>query len=142
MKHKIDQLLTEHLNQIWNQHDEALRLTAINSIYAKDIVMFDMDDETFAGHDAINKKVTSLLSSFPPDVSINQSMPIVLHKNVGKVEWGVGPKGAPPILTGTDIVFCEDDKVKSFYVFVNKEKVTNGIVEPGTGPGPAGASAA
>lgn len=69
-------------------------------------------------------------------------MPTVLHNNVGKVGWGVGPKGAPPILTGTDIVFCEDDKVKSFYVFVNKEKVTNGIAERGAGPGPADASGA
>jgi hypothetical protein len=122
MKHKIDQLLAEHLNQIWNQRDEALRLKAIKSVYAKDIVMFDMDDETFAGPDAINKKVTSLLGSFSPDFSINQLMPNVIHHNVGKVEWGVGPKGAPPVLTGTDILFCEDDKVKSFYVFVNTDK--------------------
>ncbi|WPV01928.1 nuclear transport factor 2 family protein [Mucilaginibacter sp. cycad4] len=122
MKQKLEQLMVEHLNQVWNQRDEVLRMKAIKSIYAEDIVMFDMDDETFSGYDAISQKVASLLNSLPPDFSINQSIPIVLHNDVGKLEWGVGPTGAPSVLTGTDIVFFKDDKIKSFYVFVNIQK--------------------
>ncbi|QTG16950.1 nuclear transport factor 2 family protein (plasmid) [Agrobacterium tumefaciens] len=119
MDEKHEQLMADHLALIWNQHDEMLRLKAIQSIYASDIVMYDMEDEVLHGHQAVNQKVTSLLSSFPAGHSINQIKPSVYQNNVGKLEWGVGLKGAEPILTGTDIVFFEDGKVKSFYVFVN-----------------------
>lgn len=122
MEQKIEQLLVQHLTQIWNERDESVRLKVIESIYAMDVEMYDMDEESFFGYEAINNKVTSLLKSIPPDFSINQTIPIVFSNNVGKLEWGVGPKGAPPVMTGTDIVFFEDDKIKSFYVFVNKEK--------------------
>ncbi|MFI1035416.1 nuclear transport factor 2 family protein [Streptomyces sp. NPDC020951] len=121
MNAKQEQLLSDHLRLIWNQRDETLRLKAIESIYAEDVVMYDMEDEVLSGHTAINQKVTDLLNSLPPGSSIIQSIPSVFQNNAGKLEWGVGTPGSPPILTGADIVFFEDDKVKSFYVFVNKE---------------------
>lgn len=61
------------------------------------------------------------MATFPSEFSINQSRPNVLHGNIGKIEWGVGLKGESPVVTGTDVVFVENGKVKSFYVFLNKE---------------------
>lgn len=120
MEQKFEHLLVEHLKQIWNERDESVRLKVIESIYAKDVEMYDMDEESFFGYEAINNKVTSLLNSLPPDFSIIQTIQSVSSNNVAKLEWGAGPEGAPPVLTGTDIVFFENDKIKSFYVFVNK----------------------
>ena len=120
MEQEFEKLLVEHLTQIWNERDEAVRLKVIEKIYAKDVEMYDMDEETFFGYDAINKKVSSLLGSLPPDFSITQNKETVMSNNVAKLEWAAGPLGAPPVLTGTDIVFFEGDKIKAFYVFVNK----------------------
>ncbi|MES2650512.1 MAG: nuclear transport factor 2 family protein [Bacteroidota bacterium] len=120
MEQEFEKLLVEHLTQIWNERDEAVRLKVIEKIYAKDVEMYDMDEETFFGYDAINKKVSSLLGTFPPDFAITQSIQNVSSNNVAKLEWVCGAAGAPPVVTGTDIVFFEDGKIKSFYVFVNK----------------------
>jgi len=119
MENTLEQLLVQHLNEIWNQRDETLRLAAIEKVYAKEIDLFEVG-EKFSGYDAINHKVSTLLNSFPPIFSIAQLKPIVINNNVGKLDWGVGPAGAPPVGTGTDIVVFENGKIKSLYVFLNK----------------------
>jgi len=121
MENKLEQLLVQHLNQIWNQRDEVLRTKAIESVYAKDISLFEVG-EKLTGYDAVNRKVSTLLGNFPPIFSINQLKPIAINNNVGKLVWGVGPQGAPPVATGTDIVFFEDGKIKSLYIFLDSEQ--------------------
>ncbi len=119
MENKLEQLLVQHLNEIWNQRDETLRLTAIEKIYAKDFTLFE-EGENVTGYDAINHKVSTLLNSFPPIFSIAQLKPIGINNNIGKLDWGVGLEGTPPVATGTDIVIFENGKIKSLYVFLNK----------------------
>ncbi len=119
MEQKLKQLLVQHLNQIWNQRDEVLRMKAIESIYAKDITLFEVGEKV-TGYDAINQKISVLLNSFPPLFSVAQLKPIVINNNLGKLVWGVGPQGTPPVATGTDIAVFEDGKIKSVYVFLDK----------------------
>jgi len=119
MENTLEQLLVRHLNEIWNQRDETLRLTAIEKVYAKDIDLFEVG-EKFSGYEEVNHKVSGTLNSLPPIFSITQLNPIVINNNVGKLDWGVGPASAPPVATGTDIVIFENDKIKSLYVFLNK----------------------
>lgn len=119
MENKLEQLLVRHLNEIWNQRDQRLRLTAIESVYAKDIELFEVG-EKLSGYEDVNRKVSSTLNGLPPVFSIDQLRPIVINNNVGKLDWGVGQAGAPPVATGTDIVIFENGKIKSLYVFLNK----------------------
>jgi len=116
MKNTLEQLLDQHLNEIWNQRDEVLRIKAIESTYTKDFTLF-LKDEVVTGHDAINHKVTSLLNSFPPDFVISQLKPVDINNNIGKLDWGVGVKETPPVRTGIDILIFEGSKIKYFYVF-------------------------
>jgi hypothetical protein len=118
MENKLEQLLVQHLSQIWNQRDEALRAIAMESVYAKDIELFEVGEKV-TGYEAVNHKISKTLNGLPPVFSIAQVKPIVINNNVGKLDWGVGPEGAPPVATGTDIVVFDDDKIKSLYVFLN-----------------------
>lgn len=120
MENTLEQLLVQHLNEIWNQRDETLRLTAIERVYAKDIDLFEVG-EKFSGYEDVNHKVSNTLNGLPLVFSIAQLKPIVINNNVGKLDWGVGPAGASPVATGTDIVIFENGKIKSLYVFLNKE---------------------
>ena len=112
--------MVQHLNEIWNQRDETLRLEAIEKVYAKDIDLFEVG-EKFSGYEEVNHKVSNTLNSLLPIFSITQLKPIVINNNVGKLDWGVGSAGAPPVATGTDIVIFENGKIKSLYVFLNEE---------------------
>lgn len=91
MENKLEQLLVQHLNKIWNQRDETLRRTAIESVYAKDIDLFEVG-EKFTGYQDVNHKISSTLNSLPPNFSLIQLKPIVINNNVGKLDWGVGPR--------------------------------------------------
>jgi len=118
MKNNLEQLVLQHLNQIWNQRDEVLRAAAMESVYAKEVELFEIG-EKLTGYAAVNQKITKTLNGLPPVFSITQLKPIVINNNVGKLDWGVGPEGAPPVATGTDILVFEGDKIKSLYVFLN-----------------------
>ena len=120
MENTLEQLLVQHLNEIWNQREETQRLTAIESVYARDIELFEVGEQ-FSGYEAVNRKVSKTLNGLPAVFSISQLKPIVINNNVGKLDWGVGPTGAPPVATGTDIVIFENGRIKSLYVFLNKE---------------------
>lgn len=118
MENKLEQLLVQHLKEIWNQRNETLRLAAMESVYAKDIDLFEVG-EKFTGYQDVNHKIGETLNSLPPVFSIVQLKPIIINNNVGKLDWGVGPEGAPPVATGTDVVVFENEKIKSLYVFLN-----------------------
>lgn len=118
MENKLEQLLVHHLKEIWNQRNETLRRTAMESVYAKDIDLFEVG-EKFTGYQDVNHKIGGTLNSLPPGFSIVQLKPIIINNNVGKLDWGVGPEGAPPVATGTDIVVFENEKIKALYVFLN-----------------------
>jgi hypothetical protein len=74
-----------------------------------------------SGYNAISQKISGLLNSFPSIFVITQLKPIAINNNIGKLVWGVGPEGVPPVATGTDIVIFENGKIKSLYVFLDKE---------------------
>ena len=118
MANTFEQLVDQHLNEIWNQRDEVLRIKAIESTYTKDFTLF-LKDEVITGHDAINQKVTSLLNSIPSNFFISPLKPVDINNNMGKLDWGIGTKEAPPVRTGVDIVTFEGNKIKYFYVFFN-----------------------
>jgi hypothetical protein len=119
MENRLEQLVLQHLNKIWNQRDEVLRTKALESVYTKDITLFE-EGENLTGYGAINHRVNTVLSGFPGGFSIKQLNPIAINNNVGKLDWGVGPEGAPPVATGTDIVIFENERIKCLYVFLNK----------------------
>jgi hypothetical protein len=119
MENILEQLLVKHLIEIWNERDEVLRTKAIESVYAKDITLFE-EDGKITGYDAINQKISGLLNGFPPIFTITQLKPISINNNLGKLVWGVGPEGAPPVATGTDIAIFKDGKIKSLYIFLDK----------------------
>jgi hypothetical protein len=45
--------------------------------------------------------------------------PVIINNGIGRLVWGVGPKGKPPVATGMDIAVFENGKIKSLYVFLD-----------------------
>lgn len=119
MSTALIEIMEKSLQQVWNERDAAVRLSAIKSVYEEDCTLFEMGEET-KGYDGLNNKVSSLLNSLPPDFIFTQLKPVQINSNVGRLIWGVGPKGQVPVQTGMDVAFFENGKIKSLYVFLEK----------------------
>jgi hypothetical protein len=44
---------------------------------------------------------------------------VVINNDLGRLIWGAGPEGQPPVATGMDIACFENGKIASLYVFLD-----------------------
>jgi hypothetical protein len=47
--------------------------------------------------------------------------PVIINNSIGRLIWGAGPAGQPPVATGMDIVHFENGKIRSLYVFLDNQ---------------------
>ena len=118
MNNALAELMENNLKQVWSERDADRRLKVIENIYAADASLYHVDDVT-DGLEAINQSVSSTLSGMPEDFVFTKLKPVVINNNIGRLIWGVGPKGAPPVATGMDVAVFENGKIKSLYVFLD-----------------------
>lgn len=118
MSSKSAQMMEDNLNQVWNERNSNTRLKAIETIYAPAANLYHVGDQV-TGSAAINTSVTATLQLFPTDFVFTLLKPVIINNSIGRLLWGVGPKGQPPVATGMDIAHFEDGKIKSLYVFLD-----------------------
>jgi hypothetical protein len=118
MKESLAQLMEANLTRVWSERDPLKRMKAIAEIYEEAASLYHVDDKT-DGLEAINDSVTALLRHTPGEYIFSKLQPVIINNNVGKLVWGIGTKDRPPVATGMDIAFFENDKIKSLYVFLD-----------------------
>ena len=118
MQNELAHLLEENLQKVWGERDEVRRMETIQNIYANASVLYHVGHKT-EGLDAINKSVSSVLSNMPANFVFTKLKPIIINNSIGRLIWGVGPKGQAPVSTGMDIAHFENGKIKSLYVFLD-----------------------
>jgi hypothetical protein len=119
MSKALIQLMEEHLTRVWSERNPVSRLKALDTLYAKDSILYEVG-EIISGHEAINNKVSGIVGSIPPDFIFTMMKPIIINNNAGRLLWGLGPKGKTPVSTGTDIAIFENGKIKLLYVFIDE----------------------
>lgn len=112
-------VMEEHLGRVWSEHNPAKRMKALDDLYAKDSVVYEVG-EVITGHEAINVKVGSIVSRIPDNFVFTKMRPVIINNNVGRLVWGLGPKGEHPVSTGTDIAIFENMKIKYLYIFLDQ----------------------
>ena len=118
MTNKAAQLMEDNLDQVWNERNAGTRLKAIERIYTTEANLYHVGDQV-AGPDAINNSVTATQQHLPPDFVFTKLKPVIINNNIGRLIWGAGPQGQPPVATGMDIAYFEDGKISSLYVFLD-----------------------
>jgi hypothetical protein len=121
MNNALAQVMEKNLKQVWSERDADRRMMAIESVYAKDYTVFEVDG-VITGYDALNQKVSHTLNGMPPGFGFTRIKPIIINNNVGRMVWGLGPKDKPPVATGMDVAIFENGKIKSLYVFLDGEE--------------------
>jgi len=115
----LSELMEKNLYNVWNERDAVVRLNNLKSLYIEDSTLFEID-MVANGVEAINVQVSHLLDSLPRDFVFTQQKPILINNNVGRLIWGVGPKGQDPVQIGMDIAFFDGSKIRFLYVFLEK----------------------
>jgi SnoaL-like domain len=113
----VENLLLRNLAEVFGEADSSKRANAIASIWAQDGELIDPQG-LFVGHHAVGAAVGELHARFPGFVFTPIRSPQAFHE-VGRLSWGHGPKGAPPKVTGVDVVRVRDGRIAALYTFVD-----------------------
>jgi hypothetical protein len=119
MNNELAQLMEDNLHHVWSERNAGSRRTAIEGVYGSNSSLFEVG-EIITGYDAINEKISSVVNGMPEEFIFTRLKPIIINNNVGRLIWGLGPKGQPPVATGMDIAVFENGRIKSLYVFLDK----------------------
>jgi len=111
-------IMEENLKKVWSERDSTIRLKAIEKLYASNSGLFHVGHRTH-GHQAINDSVSGILEQMPEDFVFSPLKPVVINNDIGRLTWGVGPEGKPPVETGMDIAVFQNDKIQALYVFLD-----------------------
>jgi len=116
MSTAIQDLMTRNLFEVFGERDGDRRAAAIAEVHAADTTMY-VNGEVIEGPGAVSGHVQALLDGAPGFV-FQLSGPIAVEHDLGRLDWGFGPEGAPPLVTGTDIALVSDGRIRSLYTFV------------------------
>ncbi|MGS2737897.1 nuclear transport factor 2 family protein [Sinomicrobium sp. M5D2P17] len=111
-------MMEKNLKYVWSERNSTLRLKAIENLYADNSGLFHVGHQAH-GHKAINESVSEVLQQMPESFVFSLLKPVVINNDIGRLLWGVGPEGKPPVQKGMDIVVFEHDKIKALYVFLD-----------------------
>jgi hypothetical protein len=114
-----DGLMQANLARVFGERDAGRRLLAIRELYAEDAVVYE-PDASAKGHAAISEAVTALLAHLPPNFVFQPNGPAVGHHDVGRLKWRSGPADGPAAVTGMDVAYFENGRIRALYVFLDR----------------------
>ncbi len=103
----------------WNETDPAARRKLIEETWADDGTYIDPLAEA-RGHDAIEAIIAAAQGQFPGFV-FRLASPVDAHHQQARFSWGLGPKGAEPLVVGFDVAVTGDDgRLRTVLGFLDK----------------------
>jgi hypothetical protein len=120
MAQTIETLLRENIHGVFGEPNAEKRNKAIARLWADDGVFVDHNDR-YEGHARIARAADGLAKKFPNFIFTERGE-IVAIPGAGKLNWGFGPAGAEPVITGSDILVISDDKIGAIYTFLDPPK--------------------
>jgi SnoaL-like domain len=118
MSDTLGPLMERNLLEIFGQPDPTRRAVAIAEIYTANCTFFEAG-ERIVGRDALNAKIEHILQEAPGFVFRAQG-PAEVNHDLGRLQWHLGPAGAPPVVTGMDIAIFEHGRIRALYTFLDK----------------------
>jgi hypothetical protein len=114
----FDAPMQANVARVFNERNPDRRRAAVVELYAKDATVYD-PESVATGPEAISGAIDKLLQAFPPDFVFAAVGHAVGHDGAARLFWQVGPPHGPAAVTGTDVAFFENGRIKRLYVFVD-----------------------
>jgi hypothetical protein len=122
MSDTLGHLMERNLLEVFGERDSARRAAAIAELYTADCRFFEAEEQV-TGREALNAKVGSILKDAPGFV-FRAAAPAQVNHDLGRLRWQLGPAGAPPVVTGTDIAVFEHGRIRALYTFIDESAST------------------
>jgi hypothetical protein len=110
--------MERNLLEIFGQPDSARRATTIAEIYTANCTFFEAG-EPIVGREALNAKIERILQE-APGFLFRATGPAEVNHDLGRLQWHLGPAGAPPVVTGMDVAIFERGKIRALYTFLDR----------------------
>ncbi|OSJ22368.1 hypothetical protein BSZ19_46705 [Bradyrhizobium japonicum] len=110
--------MERNLLEVFGQPDSARRAVAIAEIYTANCTFFEAG-ERIVGHQALNARIERILLEAPGFV-FRATGPAEVNHDLGRLQWHLGPAGAPPVVTGMDVAIFEHGRIRALYTFLDK----------------------
>ncbi len=117
MANAVADLLTRNLHSVFGETDPAKRRAAIAEIWTEDGLFVDPHGRG-VGREALDGAVEQLHAQFPGFVFAAVGEPQAFFE-VGRLAWAHGPAGAPPKVTGVDVVTVRGGRIAALYTFID-----------------------
>lgn len=108
-------LLEASIARVWNEHDDARRLAAIDELYHPDATIYE-PERAVTGHRAISDVVAGVLADMPPGFRFEVSGPALGHHGMATARWHGGPPGEV-IVSGADAARIKDGMIHEHWFF-------------------------
>jgi hypothetical protein len=112
----VHELLAANLHRVFGNRDAVSRRVAIDETYAEDVA-FDDGEGAVVGREAIEQKVTALLSGVPADFVFAEDGIAYTSADTGVLSWAFGPTGSP-VVRGVDIITVRDGLITAVKTLV------------------------
>ncbi|WP_029434135.1 nuclear transport factor 2 family protein [Blastococcus sp. URHD0036] len=113
----VSEVLTRSVLQVFNEADAERRAELIAATYAPGIVFHDPEG-TVTGRDAFAAKIAELLAG-TGGLPFALRRPVQESVGLGIASWALGPSGAPPVATGTDVALVEDGLITVMWTLLD-----------------------
>lgn len=117
MSATVETLLRRNLFEVFGERDGAKRRDALAEIWHADGILINPDGR-HVGRVEIDRTVEKLLAKFPDFVFTECRAPEGFH-GVGRIGWGFGPPGRPPVVTGIDVAEATAGKLRLLFAFID-----------------------
>jgi len=110
---RVRELLFANLLRVFNERDPSKRSTAIQEIYAEDVIWYE-SDVIVQGHAVLNTRASEIQAQ-SPGFNFSTDGGTSVCQNVGVLRFCFGPEDKPDLVRGTDIMIVEGGKVKALW---------------------------
>lgn len=113
----IADIVLADLLEVFGERDAGRRRAAVARLCADDVEFADAEG-TLTGHDALVAKAQQILDGAPGFV-FTPVGDVRVVQDLGYLAWAFGPEGAPPVVTGADIVLVRDGLITSIHTLLD-----------------------
>ena len=113
----LSRIARENLSSIFNERDQKKRRSTLRKLWAVDAVLWTADG-TYVGRSAVEKAVASALRRYP-EFDFVESEETDEIPDVARMNWSFGAAGAPPAITGLDVIVVSAGLIVAMYRFLD-----------------------
>jgi hypothetical protein len=112
----VESIVVAHM-EAWNAPAGPAREKAIAEAYTADVFVGE-PDAGLTGHAGVEQAIAALQAQVP-GMAITRGGPLREVRDLVTYPWTMGAEGAPPVVSGHDVLIIRDGKVSSLYVLID-----------------------